>query len=312
MERLIIPQRLKEFFLQQDHAPIRRIIVEDSGNEKFLFTLRGVELYPVSSFHLMSEGEALCDKDGLTCGKLPEDGLRISSGETNDLHIEKDLSIHRGDQSGLASIFSLQGPEGIHGFDSGERRQRPGDLEREEGRVTRNGIGARKDEHIAIDRLLHPEVNRLAETEDHDGDADEHGEGGHQCSDGDHGPCHGVVDVSARQFSFRSKQEAEKRSDEAVKEMSDRGNEKRDSDEDEKGGQESEDGPVIDGLLEGKDERKDENPDTDKAKISKAHLYFRFKGPQRQGLLRCNLGGLSCRADRRENRGKHSQPKPRQ
>ena len=55
VKRLILPQRLKEFFLQQDHSPIRRIIVEDSGDQKLFFTLRGVEPYPVSSLDVMPE-----------------------------------------------------------------------------------------------------------------------------------------------------------------------------------------------------------------------------------------------------------------
>ena len=91
-------------------------------------------------------------------------------------------------------------------------------------------MGAREDEDIAVDALFHPEVDRLSKTQDHDGDADEHGEGCHQGRDGDHGPDHRVLDIAACQFSLDSEKEAKKGREKAVEERGDQRNQKGDAD----------------------------------------------------------------------------------
>src|SRR5512139_958132 len=148
MECLIIPKRLIDLFLYQNHSPIRGVIVEDSGDGKFFFPLRGVELYPVSSLDMVPERETLCNENGLTRCKLLQYRPRISAREPNDLQVEKDLSIHRGNDGRIPLIFNLKCPEGINGFDTRKRRKRPGDLERKESGVSCNRIGTREDEHI--------------------------------------------------------------------------------------------------------------------------------------------------------------------
>ena len=118
------------------------------------------------------------------------------------------------------------------------------------------------------------------------------------------------MEISACQFSLRSKQEVEKRGEETVEKSGHRRNQEGDSDEDEECGQEAEERLMIDGLLESKDEGEDEKAKADEAEMPEPDLYFCFKGPQRQGLPGCNLGGLSCRPDRGKNGGKDPQPKP--
>jgi hypothetical protein len=309
VKRLILPQRLEEFSLQQDHSPIRGIIVEDSGDQKLFFTLRGVELDPVSGVRVMFKRETLCDENGLASGKLPENRLRISLRKTNHLHVEKDLSIDRCNQGRLALIFNLQCPERVDGLHSRKRRQCPGDFQGEEGRVTCDRVGTREDEHIPIDRLFHPEVHRLPEAQDHDRDADQHGEGGHQCGDSDHGPGHRIMDISTRQFSFGAKEEAENRSHQTVQESGGRGNQEGDPDDDEERSQKAENGPVSDRFLEGKDERKNEKTRADEIETPATNFNFCFQGSQRQGLFGRNPRGFFCRADRRKNLSEHPHPK---
>jgi hypothetical protein len=106
-------------------------------------------------------------------------------------------------------VFDLQYLEGIYSFDSGKGREVPGHLKRKKSGITRDGIGTRKDEHITINRLFHPEVYGLPETQDHDGDTDEHGESGHQSGDRNYCPYHGIMKVSTSQFPFDTEKEME-------------------------------------------------------------------------------------------------------
>jgi len=189
---------LKELLLYQNHSPVCGIVIKDSRDQKVLLPRWGIEPNPVSRVHLMAEGETLCDKDWFARGKGLEDLPRVPFGETNRLQMEEDLSIHSSNQRGLVSIFDFQGPEGVYGFNAWKGRKFPWYFEWKKGRVARQGIRTREDEGIPIDRLFYPEIDGLPEAQDHDGDADEHGEGSHQGGDRDHRPRHGVLDITAR------------------------------------------------------------------------------------------------------------------
>ena len=53
MDGFILPERLEKLLLDQDHSPVGKVVIKNSGDKELLFTLRSVEPDKIPPLHLM-------------------------------------------------------------------------------------------------------------------------------------------------------------------------------------------------------------------------------------------------------------------
>ncbi len=162
-----------------------------------------------------------------------------------------------------------------------------------EGIPTGDGSGCRGEDDVSGNGLVHPDGHRFPEAEDHDGDANEHGEGRHQGRNGNGRARQGVIYVVARQPSLGLEEPLHHGSEEGVEPPGSSRSDQRESDQDQKGRGEPEDGPSQNRFLEREDEGESQGPQPGQHERSDMHPHLPLQVVQGKGLPRFGPSGLS-------------------